>query len=292
MDKIYGRMDIAMAHGIDVAIFIDNLRYWSEENAHRHENFIDGRYWIYYTLEGFSEMYPIWSRDQIKRIIVKCKNAGLLLTADYNDNPYKRTKWYSLSDEALNFYDIKVTPDGQWLEPHTKGRNRHVDGVDAAKSTKGEIATFIKEKEEKKEEKKKDPPCSPPAGDAPAPASEPEDKPAPKPKGARREKSAPAHDPEAFETFWAKYPRKDDRKAAIRAWDKLKPDKPLCRTMYAALKRQRGSEQWAEEGGKYIPLFSTWLNGRKWENQGVDLSLLTGSRDPGGGWAPDPEVTS
>ena len=135
-------------------------------------------------------------------------------------------------------------------------------------------------------------PYSSPEGDAPAPASEPEGKPAPKPKGARREKSAPAHDPEAFETFWAKYPRKDDRKAAIRAWDKLKPDKPLCRTMYAALKRQRGSEQWAEEGGKYIPLFSTWLNGRKWENQGVDLSLLTGSRDPAGGWAPDPEVTS
>ena len=44
--------------------------------------------------------------------------------------------------------------------------------------------------------------------------------------------------------------------------------------MYAALKRQRGCEQWAEDGGKYIPLFSTWLNGRKWEDRGVDLSLL------------------
>lgn len=135
-------------------------------------------------------------------------------------------------------------------------------------------------------------PYSPPEGDAPPEQPDPVDK--PKPKGGRthREKSTPDHDPEAFEIFWTAYPRKDDRKAAIRAWNKLKPDKPLCRLMYAALKRHRHSEQWAEEGGRYIPLFSTWLNGRKWENQGVDLSLL--SQPQGaytGGWADDPEVT-
>lgn len=135
-------------------------------------------------------------------------------------------------------------------------------------------------------------PYSPPAGDSAPAESEPGDKPQPKPKSPRRDKSAPAHDPEAFETFWAKYPRKDGRKAAIRAWDKLKPDKPLCRTMYAALKRQRGSSQWAEDGGRYIPLFSTWLNGRKWEDQGVDLSLLTAPPDTSGGWADYPEVVS
>lgn len=135
-------------------------------------------------------------------------------------------------------------------------------------------------------------PCSPPPGDGAPAGSEPEGEPQPKPKSPRRDKSAPAHAPEAFETFWAKYPRKDGRKAAIRAWDKLKPDKPLCRTMYAALKRQRGSSQWAEDGGRYIPLFSTWLNGRKWEDQGVDLSLLTAPPDTSGGWADYPEVIS
>lgn len=126
-------------------------------------------------------------------------------------------------------------------------------------------------------------PYSPPEGDEPAPA----DKPKAKAKNSRRGKSAPVHDPEAFETFWKAYPRKDDRKAAIRAWDKLKPDRELCRVMYAALKRQRSSEQWAEADGRYIPMFSTWLNGRKWENQGVDLSLLSRRQDNSGSWAPD-----
>lgn len=271
MDYICGKMDIAVSHGLDVAVFIENLRYWSQKNAAVHKNFMDGRYWVYHTMEGFSALYPMWSRDQVKRIIAKCKNAGLLIAADYNDNPYKRTKWYSLSDKALALYDIQVSEDGLW-------RERRVEGRGSAKSTAGGIAKSLKDQDKKKDTKEKDTPCCPPAGDAPAPASEPEDKP------------APAHDPEAFETFWTEYPRKDDRRAAIRAWDKLKPDRALCRTMYAALRRQRGSEQWAEAGGRYIPLFSTWLNGRKWENQGVDLSLLTGPRDPGGGWAPDPEA--
>ncbi len=134
-------------------------------------------------------------------------------------------------------------------------------------------------------------PYSPPEGDAPAPAPEPEDK--PEPKRTRRSKSEPDHSPEAFETFWAAYPRKDNRKKSIEAWDKLKPDRELCRVMYSSLKRQCRDPQWAEEGGKYIPMFSTWLNQRRWENQGVDLSLVCAppSPDASGGWAPDPEVT-
>ena len=140
---------------------------------------------------------------------------------------------------------------------------------------------------------KTNPPYSPPEGDGAPEDLVPEDRPAPKPKGKRRDKSAPAHNPEAFDIMWAAYPRKDSRQTAVRAWDKLKPDRALCRTMYDALKRQCRSEQWAEDGGRYIPMFSTWLNQRRWENRGVDLSLLQPARPRGtpGGWAPDPEVT-
>lgn len=128
----------------------------------------------------------------------------------------------------------------------------------------------------KDKQDKEDPPYSPPKGDKPA-------------KAPNREKSTPTYAPEAFETFWAAYPRKDDRKKAIRAWDKLKPDKPLCRVMYAALLRQKESDQWTRDGGQYIPMFSTWLNGRRWEDRGVDPSQFSRSQGSGG-WADDPEV--
>lgn len=143
-------------------------------------------------------------------------------------------------------------------------------------------------------EKSTNTPYSPPAGGG-APEPEPEGKPKPKPKGTKQEKSVPAYDPVAFEELWKIYPRKDSRKAATRAWDKLKPDRPLCRVMFFAIKRQQRSEQWSKEKGQFVPYFSTWLNGRQWENGGVDLSLLSGPREPPeatGGWLPDPEKPS
>lgn len=120
-----------------------------------------------------------------------------------------------------------------------------------------------------------DTPCSPPAGDAPAEKSEPK-------------KSEPKYKPDTFDYFWQRYPKKKSRQAAIRAWDKLQPDKELCYTMLAALERDRRSPQWMEEDGQYIPHFSTWLNQRRWEDEGVDLSLLPQTQDTGGGWADAP----
>lgn len=75
---------------------------------------------------------------------------------------------------------------------------------------------------------------------------------------------AAKYKPEWFEAFWKAYPRKADRKKAIRAWDKLKPDRALCETMNRALTLQKRSAQWQKEGGAYIPMPSTWLNGQRW----------------------------
>ena len=258
-----------MNYGVDVAVFIENIRYWSETNAKIHENFIDGRYWVYYSLDGFSRLYPIWSRDQVKRIIVKCKDAGLLLTADYNNNPYKRTKWYALSNNALDIYGITVTNDGLWRECHIDradgtdyiGRNRHVEGGESATCTSGEIATSIEEKGEKKGEKEKEPPKPPLQGGA----SEK------KQRKSREPKAAPDWKPERFEGFWRMYPLKKSKQAAIRAWDSLRPEDGLIAAMGRALQRQLASPEWQrklrEEAGQGIPYPASWLNGRRWEDE-------------------------
>lgn len=171
-------------------------------------------------------------------------------------------------------------PEGgiQKQQPPQGDAQKQQEGV--RKNSKGGVGKNRKQNDLTVNDLTEDPPCSPPKGD----------KPAPKP---RREKSMPTHDPDAFEVFWAAYPRKDDRLKAIRAWDKLKPDKPLCRMMYTALLRQKASDQWAWDGGKYIPMFSTWINGRRWEDQGVDPSQLPPPKPPSatGTLVYDPEVT-
>ncbi len=78
--------------------------------------------------------------------------------------------------------------------------------------------------------------------------------------------SSSRYQPRWFDAFWAKYPRKADKVKAIRAWDKLQPNLELCQKMAAALEAQKQSPQW-QKGKQYIPLPSTWLNGRRWEDE-------------------------
>lgn len=80
--------------------------------------------------------------------------------------------------------------------------------------------------------------------------------------GGRGSKSA---EPPGFEEFWRAYPRKTAKDAARKAWRKLAPDADLQALLAEALQRQAGWEQWRRG---VIPHASTWLNQRRWEDEG------------------------
>mgnify|MGYP002566102216 CR=1 FL=1 len=92
--------------------------------------------------------------------------------------------------------------------------------------------------------------------------------------------STPTWKPECFERFWKAYPNGAGRKAAVRAWDKLKPDDELLKLMSQTLEKDMCSEQWRRG---IIPHASTWLNSEPWND---DYSKIPGAhtqRTPGGG---------
>lgn len=66
-----------------------------------------------------------------------------------------------------------------------------------------------------------------------------------------------------FETFWRAYPRKQGKKPARRAFQKA--DAPID-VLLAAIERQKCSDQWQRENGRFIPLAATWLNQARWED--------------------------
>ena len=68
-----------------------------------------------------------------------------------------------------------------------------------------------------------------------------------------------------FARFWKAYPKGKDKDAAIREWDKLKPDRELMRVMSAALDRDKASEEW--QRGIGIPYACRWLSHRRWEDE-------------------------
>ncbi len=70
----------------------------------------------------------------------------------------------------------------------------------------------------------------------------------------------------AFDRFWAAYPKKAGKGAARKSFAKVRV--PL-EQLLDAVERQKLSDQWTRENGRYIPNPATWLNQCRWED---DLS--------------------
>lgn len=70
-----------------------------------------------------------------------------------------------------------------------------------------------------------------------------------------------------FAQFWAAYPKRKDKAKAQKAFAKLHPNEQLLAEILAALDWQKQSADWARDGGQYIPYATTYLNGRRWEDE-------------------------
>lgn len=97
--------------------------------------------------------------------------------------------------------------------------------------------------------------------------------PTPSPRGR-----ASAEKDESFERFWAAYPKRQAKADAVKAWNKLNPSPELVDTIVTAVEKASRSENWLKDGGRFIPLPATYLNGQRWEDefskvQGVDPSI-------------------
>ncbi len=68
-----------------------------------------------------------------------------------------------------------------------------------------------------------------------------------------------------FDKFWEMYPRKVGKTHALRAWSALKLTMFDLDAIFTALEWQCQLPQWATE--EFIPHPTTYLNGRRWEDQ-------------------------
>lgn len=71
---------------------------------------------------------------------------------------------------------------------------------------------------------------------------------------------------EWFSAFWQAYPKKRNKARAKQAFFRIKKIEKVFPVMMQALGRQKVSADWQKDGGQYIPLPTTWLNGERWED--------------------------
>lgn len=68
----------------------------------------------------------------------------------------------------------------------------------------------------------------------------------------------------AFDAFWSLYPKKKDKHKAEQKWNKLtEADR---QAILDDLPKRKETREWKKEGGQYIPYPTTYLNGRRWED--------------------------
>lgn len=74
---------------------------------------------------------------------------------------------------------------------------------------------------------------------------------------------------ENFEKFWKSYPKKQNKAKTEKWFEKYNPDEELMNTILESLNKFKKTKEWNKDNGQYIPMPTTWLNGRRWED---DLS--------------------
>lgn len=79
-----------------------------------------------------------------------------------------------------------------------------------------------------------------------------------------------------FDEFWNSYPKKTNKFKAQQTFLKLIKSEKVFDEVMKGLKIQKESIQWRTENGKYIPHPTTWLNGRRWEDETIgNVELYT-----------------
>lgn len=117
--------------------------------------------------------------------------------------------------------------------------------------------------------------------DKPTAAKEQQDKPTAvkKQPSKKADSKKPKNKESGFDEFWAVYPNKRDKSKARELWHKLDPDEALKKQIIAAVKQQAKSEEWTKDSGQYVPYPSTWLRGRRWEDEPTTTPTVAESGD-------------
>jgi aromatic ring-cleaving dioxygenase len=72
-----------------------------------------------------------------------------------------------------------------------------------------------------------------------------------------------------FVKFWEAYPKKVGKQDASKAFSRMKFANGDFEHLIAALEKQKQQADWTREGGRFIPHPATWLNGRRFEDEGT-----------------------
>lgn len=100
---------VAQELGVNEAIFINNLQFWLRKNQANEKHRYDGRTWTYNSRRAFVELFPFWTERQVRHLIDKLIDKGIVLCKKIMAKKSDHTNWYAFNDEEK--YLGKKTPN-------------------------------------------------------------------------------------------------------------------------------------------------------------------------------------
>lgn len=91
----------ATKYGVDGAIMLHHLRYWVAKNEANDKNFHDGSHWTYNSTSAFAVLFPFWTARKIGRLLQKLEDDGIIISGNFNNKRYDRTKWFTVSGNTI-----------------------------------------------------------------------------------------------------------------------------------------------------------------------------------------------
>lgn len=182
------------------------------------------------------------SRRQIADVIPVMLEQGFIRIEKHHNGGMKMPSEYVL---IAHLIESKTPDTSEVHDMHHVEHNVHSDDAQHA-PTGAQSALHVKKHVNEKHVEILNPPVSPQGERAPEPAPK-----------------APTASRQRFDQFWEAYPSKVGKLAALKAWEKVKPDAALTETIIAAVTAQKGSDRW-QRG--YIPNPTTWLNQGRWSD--------------------------
>lgn len=92
-------VDVAIEYGLNEAIIIQLFQFWILKNKANNNNFFNGRYWTYNSINAWQEILPHFTQMQIRRAIDNLVQKGVLIKGNFNKNKFDRTCWYAFANE-------------------------------------------------------------------------------------------------------------------------------------------------------------------------------------------------
>lgn len=94
--------DLAIALGsLDEAAVLQQLDYWLGRSKHQ----IDGRPWVYNTIEDWLMHFPwIKSSNTMRRYFKDLMQRGLVVTGNFNRLGFDRTRWYTINYQRVQAF--------------------------------------------------------------------------------------------------------------------------------------------------------------------------------------------